>query len=136
MMWFWQMVFQGRLLHLFQEHLFPLCLCAALCMGAGAAIGLLHFFHAEPYAIVADVRKRAVWIAVVTGGLISCGLVLVFDLVPDPPIFAGFLVLGAASSGGAGLLPFSFALPALRRAAGNSKERRLVSHHGKERLKD
>ena len=135
-MWFWQMVFQGRLLHLFQEHLFPLCLCAALCIGSGAAIGLLHFFHAERYAIVADVRKRAVWIAAVSGGLISCGIVLVFDLAPNALIFAGFMVLGAAISGGSGLLPITFALPALRRAAGNSKERRLVSHHGKERLKD
>jgi hypothetical protein len=105
-------------------------------MGAGAAIGLLHFFHAEPYAIVADVRKRAVWISAVSGGLISCGIVLVFDLAPDPLIFAGFLVLGAAASGGLGLLPFTFALPALRRAVGVSKERRLVSHYGKERLKD
>ncbi|MCX6969366.1 MAG: hypothetical protein NTV93_04320 [Verrucomicrobia bacterium] len=76
------------------------------------------------------------WIAAVSGGLISCGLVLVFDLAPNVLIFAGFMVLGAAISGGSGLLPFTVALPALRRAAGNLKERRLVSHHGKERLKD
>ncbi|MEI6553441.1 MAG: hypothetical protein WCO09_02635, partial [bacterium] len=104
--------------------------------GAGVAIGLLLFFLAEPYSLVVDVRNRAAWIASVSGSVICCCIVFCFGLDSHPLIFAGFLVLGAVTSGGSGLLLLTLGLPALRRATGISKNDRLRSHQGQERLKD
>lgn len=128
-------VFQ-RSLHLFQEHLVPISLSVVLCIGVGATVGLLIFYHAEPYSLVVDVRKRAAWIAAVSGSIICCGIVIGFGLASNPLAFAGFLVFGAVTSSGSGLLPLTYGLPVLRRAAGVSTEHRAKSHRGKERLKD
>ena len=130
------MIIPERLHHLFQEHLFPLSLSVVLCMGVGAAIGLLCFFYAEPYSLVVDVRKRAAWIAAVSGSIVCCCLVFAFGSDSDSWTFAGFLFLGAVTSSGAGLLPLTVCLPALRRAASVSKDGCVRSHRGKERLKD
>ena len=129
------MIFFERLLHLFQEHLVPISLSVVLCTGVGAAIGLLCFFCAEPYSLVVDVRKRAAWIAAVSGGIVCCCIIYVFGLFSNSLTFAGFLFLGAVTSSGSGLLPLTFGLSALRRAAGVSKGDCLRSHQGKERLK-
>jgi hypothetical protein len=130
------MVFPGRLPHLFQEYLVPIGLSIVLCMGIGAAIGLLCFFYAEPYSLVMDVRKRASWIAAVSGSIVCCCMVFVFGSDSDSLTFAGFLFFGAVTSSGAGLLPLTVCLPALRRAAGVSKDGCVRSPGGKERLKD
>ncbi len=86
------------LTQIYQDHLVSISLSAVLCMGVGATIGLLCFFLAEPYSLVVDVRKRAAWIAAVSGGIVCCSIVLVFGLGTNPLTFAGFLVLGAATS--------------------------------------
>jgi len=130
------MIVFKRLLHLFQEHLFPISLSLVLCLGVGAVIGLLCFFCAEPYSLVVDARKRAAWIAAVSGGIVCCCIIYVFGLVSNPLTFAGFLFLGAVTSCGSGLLPLTFGLSALRRAAGLSNADSLRSHQGKERLKN
>ena len=130
------MSFFDHLLHLFQQHLIPITLSVALSGAAGATIGLLLFFYAEPYSLVVDVRKRVAWITAVCGCVICCCIVFVFDIHVNPLTFAGFLLSGAVISSGAGLLPLTFALPMLRRSIGISAENRVRSHMGKERLKD
>jgi len=133
---FFRMIVSGPLLHLLQEHLVPISLSTVLCMGVGAAIGLLCYFCAEPYSLVVDVRKRTAWIAAVSGSIVCCCIVFVFGLDSNSLTFAGFLFLGAATSSASGLLPLTFGLSALRRATGVFKEDCLRSHQGKERLKN
>lgn len=130
-------MFSEQLTHLLQAHLTPICLGFVLCIGVGTAIGLLMFYYAEPYSLVVDVRRRAAWIAAATGSVICCGIVMVSGLESDPLTFAGFLLFGAVTSSGSGLIPLTLGLPALRRSSGNYKaERQRSSHRGKERLKD
>ena len=114
----------------------PISLSVVLCIGVGAAVGMLIFHHAEPYSLVVDVRKRAAWIAAVGGSIVCCCIVIGFGLASNPLTFAGFLLFGAVTSSGTGLLPLTFGLPVLRRLAGVSKEHCVKSHRGKERLKD
>ena len=125
------MVIVERLLHLIQQHLIPIGLSVILSSGAGAVIGLLLFYYAEPYSLVVDVRVKAAWITSVSGGVICCCIIFVFDIAPNPLTFAGFLFSGAVISSGSGLLPLTVGLPALRRSIGISKNGVIPNIHRK-----
>lgn len=119
-----------------EGHLPCVSLAVGLCAGAGFAIGIIVFFFAEPYSLVADARIRAAWIAAIIGSIIGCAVVILFGLQPHFLTFAAFLFLGSLMATISGLLPLTLGLLLLRRVAGIAKSDFSKSHEGKERLKD
>ncbi len=105
-------------------------------MGAGFVIGIVVFYLAEPYSLVAEARVRTAWIAAIFGSIIGCAVAILFGMELQLLTFAGFLTLGSLTATVSGLLPLTLGLSVVRRVAGIPKSDFSKSHEGKERLKD